>query len=352
MGELFAGQTSVTPDENEISFLALASIMLRWRRMIVGLGVAGSALGMAIGLSTPRVYTTAATFLPQGSESAGSGLALEASKFGIRLPSMGGGTWGPPLYVELLGSAILLEPIALDSVLVTEQGVGRQVALMDLLGVRAPTPAGRIDVAVSVLRRIVKANEDKKLSAVKLTVTTEWPSVSLTLAERLLRGVNRFNLEMRKSQAVAERLFVETQGREAERALREAEDRLQLFLQRNRAMANSPELAFQRDRLQRDMTLRQQVYTSLLQNLEEARIREVRDTPVITVIETPRLPTLGESRRSVQKAVLGGLLGGMLGVLIAFLLQTIAGVRRMPNEEARYFLHLVEEAIPPFFRRR
>ena len=223
---------------------------------------------------------------------------------------------------------------------------------MDLLEIDDPVPELRVDIAVRALGKIVAASEVRSLGAVRVLVTTRWPSVSLALAERLVDGVNRFNLETRKSQAAAEREFVEMQAEEAERALREAEDRLQLFLQRNRAFDSSPELAFEHDRLGREVGLRQQVYTTLLQNREEARIREVRDTPVITVLEEPRLPVVREARKSIQKGVLGGLVGGMLGVLIAFLGRGVARARRAPTEEAREFFQLVEEATPRFFRRR
>lgn len=337
-------------EDDEMSVLALGSVLLRRRRMIIALGLLGSALGLAAGLSRPRVYVSGAVFIPQVSEGGASGLALAASQLGIRVPSSGGAAWGPPVYVELLGSQALLEPIALDTVVVAEEG-GRRVAIMDLFRVKAPTPARRTDLAVSALRRIIKASENRNLGAVKLSVTTKWPSVSLALAERLVRGVNQFNRETRKSQAGAERQFVEAQAREAERALRESEDRLQLFLQRNRSIAGSPDLEFQRDRLQREVALRQQVYTSLLESREEARMSEVRDTPVITVLANPRLPVVGEARKSVMKGMAGGIAGGMFGVLVAFLVQAMAGARRQRSEEAREFFQLVEDATPRFLRR-
>lgn len=343
-----AGSARVYREGNEISLFALGSVILRWRRRIIALGLFGAMVALAAGLLSPRVYMSAATFIPQGSEVGASGLALAASQFGIRLPTTGGG-WGPPIYVELLHSRVLLEPIALDTIVVVEEG-GRSVTLMDLLNVEAPTPELRVEYAVRALGKIVTASEDRKLGAVKVSVTTKWPSVSLALAERLVHGVNRFNVETRKSQAAAERQFVEAQAGEAERALREAEDRLQGFLQRNRVIS-SPDLGFEHDRLQRQVALRQQVYTSLLQNREEARIREVRDTPVITVLEEPRLPVVGEARNSVSKGVLGGLAGGMLGVLIAFLAQGMVGARRQPSQEAREFFQLVEEATPRLLRR-
>ena len=340
----------VSADDDEISLLSLASILIRWRVLIIVFGLAGGLIGLAKGLTSPRLYVATAAFIPQGSESGASGLALAASQFGIRMPSTGGG-WGPPLYVELLHSRALLEPLAFDTLVVAERG-GARVPVMEVLQVEAPTREQRIELAVRSLREVISAEEVKPISAVRLSVATEWPSVSLALAERLVRGVNEFNVQTRNSQAAAERRFVEDQAAEAERAQRAAEDRLQSFLQRNRVIANSPELAFERDRLQREVTLRQQIYASLVQNREEARIREVRDIPVITVIEDPHLPMVSEPRRSVRKAILGGIAGGLLATVIAFALHGLISARRAPSPEAREFFALLDSAVPSFLKPR
>jgi len=340
----------VPQEDREISLLALGSVLLRWRRTVVGLGIAGATLGLAIGLTSARMYVSSATFVSQGNEGgATSGLALAASQLGIRVPSGSNSAWGPPVYVELLTSQTLLGPIALDTFVVAEKG-GRRIALMELLGVEGPTLAWRTQRTVRALGRMVTASEDRGMVAVRLKVATKWPSVSLALASGLVRGVNQFILETRRSQAREERIFVEARTGEAERSLREAEDQLQQFLQRNRTIS-SPELGFERDRMQRLVALRQQVYTTLLQNREDARIREVRDTPVITLIESPRLPVVGESRNVVKKVLIGGFAGCMLGAFVAFLLQAVASARRAPTEETREFFQLVEAATPRYLRR-
>jgi uncharacterized protein involved in exopolysaccharide biosynthesis len=222
--------------------------------------------------------------------------------------------------------------------------------LATLLGVTASTPNMASYQAVNALDRLVSSREVKGLNAVELSVASKWPSVSLALSKRLLTGINQFNLQTRKSQASAERQFLDAQAGEAERSLREAENRLQAFLQQNRATA-SPELSFIRDRLQREVSLRQQMYTTLLQNREEARMREIRDTPVITVLEEPRIAVLPQPRRSMLKAIIGALLGGMFGALLAVLQQTFDTSRRQPTEEAREFSDLLADATPRFMRR-
>jgi len=222
---------------------------------------------------------------------------------------------------------------------------------MDLLDVKSAAPALRIEHAIAALRTLVTVAEDKRVGGVTVAVATNWPSVSLTLARRLVDEVNRFILDKRKSQAAAERQFVESQAAAAEHGLREAEDRLQLFLQQNAVIA-TPQLGFQRDRLQRDVTVQQQIFSSLVQSREEARIREVRDTPVITILEAPTLPVIGEPRNTVKKALLGAFAGAMLAVFIVYPLQILRTARRSPNSDSREFFHLLHEATPRFLRRR
>ncbi len=141
----------------------------------------------------------------------------------------------------------------------------------------------------------------------------------------------------RQGQAAAERKFVERRLAAAGSDLRAAEDRLQNFLQTNREFARSSELSFQRERLQRDVNLQQQVFTSLTQSLEEVRIREVRDTPVITIVEPPSVKSIPESRRPVPYTVLGLFMGAFVGALLAFTSDAVKRRRKDGDIEAEEF---------------
>ena len=348
MTEQTAGPASASGSKHEVSLIALATVLVRRRRLIVALALAGGVLSLTSSLLTKRVYASKATFLPKAAEQPTSGLALAASQLGLQIPTSSG-AWGPPMYIELLNSRVLLEPLALDTLTVLEQG-RRRASVMDLLEIKEPNRARRLELAVKQLQGMVTSGELKSLGAVRMAVKTRWPSVSWQLAQDLVRGVNQFNLETRQSQAAQERRFVEARAGEAELALRDAEDRLLVFLQRNHAFG-APELEVERGRLQRNVALRQQIYTTLLQNKEEAKIREVRDTPVITVLEEPRLPLTPEPRNSIYKGILGGLLGAMVGVILAIISHLSTSARRRTNPEMSEFLRLLEQAKPRFLRR-
>lgn len=325
------------------------TLVRSWKAVVVGCTVGGLVVAAGISLLTPRQFRSGATFIPQSSEAqVAGGLALAARQFGIQLPGSNQ-TWGLPVYSELLMSRELLAPLALDTLEVAERD-GKRIAVMELLRIPdGPMPV-RTERTVRKLRTLVGVVEDKRLNAIRLTVTTRWPSVSFTLARRLLDAVNRFNLETRKSQASAERQFVEAQAAEAKQGLFEAEGRLESFLKQNRSITGSPELMFARDRLQREVTLRQEVYTTLVQSREEARIREVRDTPVITVLEGPRLAATGEPRGTAVKGVLGAFAGCLLAIGFAFVREGLREARATPSGPLGPLVRVFDEATRSILR--
>jgi hypothetical protein len=307
---------SLEHELDKTPLVEIATIILHRLRVILGALALGFIFGAAASLISSRKYVAGTTFIPQLSASDASGaggLALAASQFGIRMPT-GGAGWGAPVYVEVVRSRSVLGPIALDSVTIDEEG-GRRTSVAELFKIDDRDEASRLEKTIRKLRTIVDATENKKLGAVRVTVTTKWPSVSFALVKRLLIDVNKFNLITRQSQAGAERRFAEIQAREAERALRLAEERMQKFLEQNRVVV-SPALLYQRERIQRDITIRQLTYTSLLQNFSEARLREVRNTPVITVLEGPVLPAIGEPRNTAMTAAIGSIAAGLLAVIV------------------------------------
>ena len=319
------------PPDDEISLWEVLAVLLRRRGTIVVTGVMFVAAALAYTLLKPQEYTTQASFRPQGSEAGASGLLALAGQFGINVPGASGEDLSPAFYQELLASHEILQRVADRAYTVEGEGT---VALVDLLEIEKDTEPLRVEVAIERLREeLVSISLGRETGIVTLEVTTEWPDLSQEIAERLLAELQVFNLETRRSQAAAERMFIEARVDSARVALNAAEDSMQRFLQLNRRIEDSPELTFQRERLQREISRQQQVYTGLVQSFEQARIAEVRDTPVLTILQAPYLPP-GPDRRGLLLALaLGVVLGGMGGVVLAFVVEAIR--RPAPGDPAR-----------------
>jgi len=184
---------------------------------------------------------------------------------------------------------------------------------------------------------------NKTTGVVQFSVETRWPSVSLGIVSALVAGVNEFNQRTRQSQAAAERRFLEGRLAGASDDLRMAEDRQEAFLRGNRQLTNSPQLTFENERLGRSVALQQQVVTSLTQAYEDARMREVRDTPVITVIEPPSVAAMPDPRGRLKSVALGFLLGLFVGGLVVIVSGLVARARGGRSDDARLFFATLAE---------
>jgi uncharacterized protein involved in exopolysaccharide biosynthesis len=154
--------------------------------------------------------------------------------------------------------------------------------------------ARRRAAAVGELSQRLQVQPDLRSNLVTVRLTLPDAVLAEAVLQRLLDLVQEFNIEKRQTSAAAERRFVEGRLREAEREMRAAESELQRFMSRNRRWEDSPLLSMQASQLQARVSLRQDVYTSLAQSYEKARIDEVRNTPVITIIDSPA----GSARRA------------------------------------------------------
>jgi uncharacterized protein involved in exopolysaccharide biosynthesis len=170
-----------------------------------------------------------------------------------------------------------------------------------------------------VLNGAITASVDRETGVVNLTIATDNPALSEKIAERLLDLLNKFNLEVRQSRAQEEGRFIAGRMTEAQEELLAGEGALQNFLRQNREFRNSPELTFEHDRLLRYVTMRQEVYTSLLRSQEQARIDAVRDIPLFTVIDHPAGTAEPQGRGTVMLALLALMFGLMVAVLGAFM---------------------------------
>lgn len=328
-------------DHDDLSLFAVGTILLRNRWRILRWMLVGGTLAAVAAFTKPALYVASASFIPEGSEQSRSALAGLAGQFGVAFAS-GNQSQSPDFYSTLLTSRVLLRPVARDTFAVQERG-GRRIAFLDLFKIDGSSATRREEEGVLQLQKIVKPSIVKTTGVVEVTVATQWPSVSLAIANDLLTGVNEYNQRTRQGRAAAERKFVEGRLALAGSDLRAAEDRLEDFLMTNRQFTSSPDLTFQRDRLQRDVTLKQQVFTSLTQSYEEVRIREVHDTPVISVVETPSVPTLPEARGRLARVLFGLIFGAFFGAFIAFVSGAIARRRQEGDSEADEFVNTLGE---------
>lgn len=337
-----------TTSGNEESLFVLGAVILRGRQRISRWVVMGGVLAAVWVLFRPASYSSTTSFVPQGGDAARSGLASLAGQFGVSLPT-GNQSLSPDFYAKLVKSRAVLIRIVHDTLVVRELG-GKKIALTDLFEAKGRDETSREESGLLLLREQINVVVTKTTGLVEVSVSTRWPSVSAEVAKALLDGINNFNLKLRQGQGGAERKFAESRLSLANGNLRSAEDNLQSFLTSNRQYSGSASLVFERDRLQREVVFLQQLVTTLAQSSEEARIREVRDTPVITIVDSPSVPSRPNSGSGIKIVILGMILSGALGVIVVWASRTMGRQAGEANPEIAEFRNLLADTIKDFVR--
>ncbi|MDB4891923.1 MAG: lipopolysaccharide biosynthesis protein [Gemmatimonadetes bacterium] len=317
-------------DENNFSIVEVAAFFLRHRRMIIGLAGLLFVITVTTRLLSARQYASSASFVPQSSNL--SGLSGLAAQFGVAAPGQDA-VETPAFYGELLKTRELITSVLLSKyTFPTDTGVVT-ATLADLLPTGEGSPQMKLSKAVDMLTASLKVDVKARTGVVSMRLAMPNPTLAQEVVQRFLDEVNRFNVERRTSKAGAERRFMESRSEQLLLELRDAENRLQAFLTANRDYRNSPDLTFRHDRLAQEMEFRRSVYNTVAQAVEKSRMDEVRDTPVITIIEKPIVPARPEGRGTAKFGLFALIGGTVLGMGIGFVRDEVTRRRAASDPE-------------------
>lgn len=298
----------------------LALVVRRRWRLFVIVPVVLALVGVAIALLTPITFTSNASFVPAAARGSAGGLASLGAQFGLQLPG-NDASQSPAFYTDLVTSDAMLGQVAQRAYPL--QPGAKERPLAELLEVEETPGPLRDEKTIKKLRKAVTASANAKTTLVRVQVRAPSAHLAQRIAVDLLEGVDRFNIERRRTSARAERQFTERRLADVTRELARAEDRLALFRLRNLDYRPESPLRVESSRLERQVSLLTALQTSLSQSFEQARIEEVRDTPLIAVVESPSLPARRDSRGAVRLALTGAVLGLMLAAALAFMRQAL-----------------------------
>ncbi len=280
--------------------LDLVRLLLSRRRLLLVGPMLVAATVITVGLFGDRMWTAEGALVPQASGGNVSRLAGLAAQFGVAVPTASGGQ-SPDFYADVLHSDGMLRR------LLAAKYTGVDGKPVDLVANIIPSTGysteKRAEFALRELRNRVSTSVGLKTGIVSVAVRVTDPELAKQIIERAIAELNALNIRAQQDIAGQERAFTDGRLSVARSELRQAEDQLEGFLRGNRAVAGSPQLQLQEDRLRREVSLRQQVVVGLAQSFEQSRIEEVRNVPVLSVVEPPVRPALPDSRKLLLKGI-------------------------------------------------
>jgi uncharacterized protein involved in exopolysaccharide biosynthesis len=303
-------------DTSPRGIVRVVVVGLERRRTILAAAVVGMLAFAVLTLAKDRRYSSTVAFIPSSRPAMG-GISAFAAQLGLAGGSAAPGT--PDYYSELATSSLVLRRLATDTV-PTRDG---PISVADLLRVDEDDQAKRTESTMQELDRAVSTRVAPSSGIVPVGVVTRDPLASKALADRLMAELTTLDRGVRNAQAGAEHEFTVARRAESYQRLREAESRLQQFLNQNRNYAGSPQLQFERERLQRAVDMEQQLYVSLATAEQTAALDEARDTPTLSILAPAEVPARPLRRGLALRGIAGMLLGGFAALAFALLREEI-----------------------------
>lgn len=338
--------------EVETSLFTFLTAIIERRRFILTVAVAAALVTAGVLLVRGRSFTSTASFVPQTRRPNASQLTGLAAQLGVQVGGLEPGQ-SPQFFADLAVSRrVLLEAARTTYDVPARDGTRLRGNLIQLLDVKGRDAGEAEELVLRKLQQRAGASASARTGVVFVRIWMQEPALAEAVLERILELVGDYNVSTRQSQARAERQFTERRLAESRAELRAAEERLSQFVGGNRAYVESASLRFQQERLEREVSMRQQVYQQLAQSFEQARIEEVRDTPVLSLVEPPRAPAVPDPRGLVLKSALALIVGATIAIALVLLAELWRWARTEHPATYERFEESVRGAFGRFGRRR
>jgi uncharacterized protein involved in exopolysaccharide biosynthesis len=176
----------------------------------------------------------------------------------------------------------------------------------------------RTDRAVRRFRARTTIHADERTGIIRVQFLGESPGLAQWVTAAVYDELNRYNVEVRGSRARERRRFLDERVDVSADSLLAAEVALRDFYEQNRQWEEDPRLVFRERQLNRGVDSHLEILNSLRRELELAKLDEVRDTPVLNVVQPPSLPVRKAWPPRTRLTVLWAMLGAVVGIALEF----------------------------------
>jgi len=269
-------------------------------------------IGLAAGLLSlllPAKYSSKAVVFPQLPSTPVGNLAGIAAQFGL---ANFAGTLTLSFYDDVISSSTVLDSLLIRHYVAL--GSDTNASLLTDLGYTSGPLSKRLEKGRKKLSHYVSTNDDEAAGLVTLTITASSPEFAVELADSVLAIANRLTADALVQQASIQRAYLEARLREARQDLTDRENDLQRFYEENRTYQQSPALVAREARLHREADMSRDLYISVRQQYDQARLSEARNVPSLSFIGVPTLPY----KPDWPKPLLNGVLAALAVISLRF----------------------------------
>jgi len=303
-------------DEDTISLMDILLVLAKHLKLIIIIPTVFCIITIInVLFFISPLYVSTTSFMSSALESKQHQLLGLASNFGYSLASESV-QWS---YIDVIKSRTLARNI-LNHKFNTEK-YGFQKTLLQILTYGDEEPRVEIDTlmigGIKAVQGMIELNKSGRMY--ELAVSAFEPQLAADIASTVLDELDIFQRGYNSRKVNKTRRFIEDRLLDTKIELEATEEALKDFRERNRSIIGSPQLQLEQDRLSRDVSVHIGVYTTLKQQLETAKIDEVKELNYVAILDEPVIPLFPSKPRKKFMVVLAGILGIGLGIVLAFI---------------------------------
>lgn len=171
--------------------------------------------------------------------------------------------------------------------------------------------------AIKKFKNHINVSEDKITGLINIITKFEDPNISSKIANYIVDEVQNYIQKENSAQSKREKLFISERLKIVKNELEDSELNLKIFKERNRGYENSPELFMVFSRLYRESEVKKEVYMTLQQELELARIEEVKQKPILHILDRAVPLTTKSSPNRLFFIIIFGIFGSIFSTILA-----------------------------------
>lgn len=363
------------PEEQEIDLVELIQRMWVNRWLIVKVTAVFMVLGVLVALFSPKVFTASCDVVPQTSKSGpSSSMSSLAALAGINLNAVQSAeSLSPEVYENIMGSTTFRKELMQTMIDFEEVGhpvsffdyytseeynkpgvlsyvkkytIGLPFTILNAIRGEQPEPdysgvggdSNAIETiskdeydAMQILGESIGISLDDKKGYVTITASMPEAVAAAQMAQATLTLLQRYITEFKIEKVQSNLDFVQERFDEAKRNFEDVQARRARLRDANMNTTRYSART-EMERLDAEYTLAQGVYTSLAQQVEQAKISVKETTPILTVIKPVTVPY---KKSKPQRAMILfaftflGAVAGMGCVLLVPAVAEIVGSERM-----------------------
>ncbi len=269
------------------------------------------------------VYVTSAKLLPTGEDNSFSNIQGLASQIGFTLPFQSGSNLSfSDIYPEIVKSRQLTR-IVLEKKFNTKK-FGQNQLLKNILSRQYRLDKYDIDErfkrASEILQNNIKVSKARLTSVVTLEVGGIEPELAVELANVIISESDKLQRQFKTHQVSDKRSFIEERIKDVKKDLENAQEDLKEFREKNRQVQYSPALLLEEERLITEMDVKKEIFSTLKQQFELAKIEEVEEGATVQILDRPVAPYEQSSPKIFLSIFLSFFIGFSLSVLIAYVM--------------------------------